>query len=35
MVTVNAEPTVELVTLDARGLKCPMPIVKTAQAIKR
>jgi tRNA 2-thiouridine synthesizing protein A len=21
-------------TLDARGLKCPMPIVKTAQAIK-
>jgi tRNA 2-thiouridine synthesizing protein A len=33
MVTVNAEPTVELVKLDARGLKCPMPIVKTAQAI--
>jgi tRNA 2-thiouridine synthesizing protein A len=25
-----AQPT----TLDARGLKCPMPIVKTAQAIK-
>ena len=24
----------ELTTLDARGLKCPMPIVKTAQAIK-
>ena len=22
-------------TLDARGLKCPMPIVKTAQAIKQ
>ena len=21
-------------TLDAKGLKCPMPIVKTAQAIK-
>jgi tRNA 2-thiouridine synthesizing protein A len=33
MVTANAEPTVELVTLDARGLKCPMPIVKTAQTI--
>lgn len=27
--------TVEIVqTLDARGLSCPMPIVKTAQAIK-
>ncbi len=25
---------VEAVRLDARGLKCPMPIVKTAQAIK-
>jgi tRNA 2-thiouridine synthesizing protein A len=24
----------QLTTLDARGLKCPMPIVKTAQAIK-
>jgi tRNA 2-thiouridine synthesizing protein A len=24
----------EAVQLDARGLKCPMPIVKTAQAIK-
>jgi tRNA 2-thiouridine synthesizing protein A len=23
-----------MTTLDARGLKCPMPIVKTAQAIK-
>jgi len=23
-----------LTTLDARGLKCPMPIVKTAQAVK-
>jgi len=33
MVTVNAEPTVEVVMLDARGLKCPMPIVKTAQTI--
>jgi tRNA 2-thiouridine synthesizing protein A len=26
--------TTQLTTLDARGLKCPMPIVKTAQAIK-
>jgi len=26
--------TPQLTTLDARGLKCPMPIVKTAQAIK-
>ena len=26
--------TARLTTLDARGLKCPMPIVKTAQAIK-
>jgi tRNA 2-thiouridine synthesizing protein A len=26
--------TVKATTLDARGLKCPMPIVKTAQAIK-
>jgi tRNA 2-thiouridine synthesizing protein A len=26
--------TAKLTTLDARGLKCPMPIVKTAQAIK-
>jgi tRNA 2-thiouridine synthesizing protein A len=24
----------QAVQLDARGLKCPMPIVKTAQAIK-
>ena len=24
----------EVVRLDARGLKCPMPIVKTAQTIK-
>jgi tRNA 2-thiouridine synthesizing protein A len=23
-----------MVTVDARGLNCPMPIVKTAQAIK-
>jgi tRNA 2-thiouridine synthesizing protein A len=28
-------PTATTITqLDARGLKCPMPIVKTAQAIK-
>jgi tRNA 2-thiouridine synthesizing protein A len=24
----------DVVTLDARGLKCPMPIVRTAQKIK-
>jgi tRNA 2-thiouridine synthesizing protein A len=24
----------KLTTLDAKGLKCPMPIVKTAQAIR-
>jgi tRNA 2-thiouridine synthesizing protein A len=28
-------PTLEITqTVDARGLSCPMPIVKTAQAIK-
>ena len=28
-------PTLEITqTIDARGLSCPMPIVKTAQAIK-
>lgn len=28
-------PTVEIAqTVDARGLSCPMPIVRTAQAIK-
>jgi tRNA 2-thiouridine synthesizing protein A len=28
-------PVVEIIqTVDARGLSCPMPIVKTAQAIK-
>jgi tRNA 2-thiouridine synthesizing protein A len=27
-------PGAELSTLDTKGLKCPMPIVKTAQAIK-
>ena len=31
-VTEGALP--EVTRLDARGLKCPMPIVKTAQAIK-
>ena len=30
----NAGTTAKQTTLDARGLKCPMPIVKTAQAIK-
>ncbi len=30
----NPQGTAKLTTLDARGLKCPMPIVKTAQAIK-
>ncbi|MDL2335489.1 MAG: sulfurtransferase TusA family protein [Chloroflexota bacterium] len=30
----NPAGTAKLTTLDARGLKCPMPIVKTAQAIK-
>ena len=32
--TTNTAQTDETVKLDARGLKCPMPIVKTAQAIK-
>jgi tRNA 2-thiouridine synthesizing protein A len=27
-------PVASVTTLDAKGLKCPMPIVKTAQAIK-
>ncbi|MEX2547798.1 MAG: sulfurtransferase TusA family protein [Chloroflexota bacterium] len=31
--SINAA-TAELVRLDARGLKCPMPIVRTAQQIK-
>ena len=30
----NPAGTVKVTTLDAKGLKCPMPIVKTAQAIK-
>lgn len=29
-----AGPAQDVVKLDARGLKCPMPIVRTAQAIK-
>jgi tRNA 2-thiouridine synthesizing protein A len=33
-VTQGTLPDQEVVRLDARGLKCPMPIVKTAQAIK-
>jgi tRNA 2-thiouridine synthesizing protein A len=32
--TGAAQVDVEVVRLDARGLKCPMPIVRTAQAIK-
>jgi tRNA 2-thiouridine synthesizing protein A len=33
--TVTNEPTTDYAAqLDARGLNCPMPIVKTAQAIK-
>lgn len=27
-------PTQTMITVDARGLSCPMPIVRTAQAIK-
>jgi tRNA 2-thiouridine synthesizing protein A len=30
----SAEAGTELVRLDAKGLKCPMPIVRTAQKIK-
>jgi tRNA 2-thiouridine synthesizing protein A len=30
----NPTGTAKLTTLDARGLNCPMPIVKTAQAVK-
>ena len=30
----NPSGTAKVTTLDARGLKCPMPIVKTAQAIR-
>ena len=37
MTTDTRPPTIapaEAITLDARGLKCPMPIVRTAQQIK-
>ena len=30
----NPSGTAKLTTLDLKGLKCPMPIVKTAQAIR-
>lgn len=30
----TADPAQDVIKLDARGLKCPMPIVRTAQAIK-
>jgi tRNA 2-thiouridine synthesizing protein A len=32
--TLTETPVAKVTTLDARGLKCPMPIVKTAMAIK-
>ena len=32
--TTDAPVTIPIHTLDARGLKCPMPIVRTAQVIK-
>lgn len=34
MVTSIVPEPIEAVRLDARGLKCPMPIVRTAQHIK-
>jgi tRNA 2-thiouridine synthesizing protein A len=35
MTLTESSPTpAKVTTLDARGLKCPMPIVKTAQAVK-
>jgi tRNA 2-thiouridine synthesizing protein A len=34
MVTSTVSPPIEAAFLDARGLKCPMPIVKTAMQIK-
>lgn len=30
----NASAAPRVTTLDARGMKCPMPIVKTAQAVR-
>ena len=32
--TLSQPAAPQIVQLDARGLKCPMPIVKTAQQIK-
>jgi len=32
--TLTETPGAKVTTLDARGLKCPMPIVRTAQTIK-
>jgi tRNA 2-thiouridine synthesizing protein A len=34
MTTDTRVPTTDTVLLDARGMKCPMPIVRTAQQIK-
>jgi tRNA 2-thiouridine synthesizing protein A len=34
MTLTEPNPAAKVTTLDARGLKCPMPIVKTAQAIR-
>lgn len=34
MTTTETAPMQETTILDAKGLKCPMPIVRTAQAIK-
>ena len=34
MITATTVSEVDMVRLDARGLKCPMPIVSTAQQIK-
>jgi tRNA 2-thiouridine synthesizing protein A len=31
---ISAESGTDMVRIDAKGLKCPMPIVRTAQAIK-
>ena len=30
----TAAPATDTILLDAKGLKCPMPIVRTAQAMK-
>jgi tRNA 2-thiouridine synthesizing protein A len=34
MTTTETAPIEETTILDAKGLKCPMPVVRTAQAIK-